>query len=134
MANLFIHDPSLLFRKYGIIAVYLFGSHTKDAASGTSDYDIAVFKDTGTNFDKITFLKDLTDIFKYPEKLDVSFVDLQNSAPLLLFQIIKNGQLLYERKPKEYVGLESLIMRMYYHDQHRLNIYYQALKQRYVNR
>lgn len=133
MEELFVESPIELFRNSAVITVYLFGSRAAGTATDKSDYDIAIVTDARFSIDKNIFLKSLTTLFRYPEQLDVSFVDLKNSAPLLLFQIIKTGQLLYERKPKEHIELESLIMRMYYHDQHRLNIFYQNFKERYVN-
>ncbi|EKD27812.1 MAG: hypothetical protein ACD_79C00561G0002 [uncultured bacterium] len=132
--NLFISPPSFVFKKIGVCACYLFGSKNTKDFNEKSDYDLAIFVKSKQAIDYRSVLKQVLNIFKYPEKLHLSIVDLENTSPIFLYQVIKNSTLIYEYKNNYYVTLESMIMRLYFDDQYRNNIYFKFLKQKYANR
>lgn len=87
---------------------------------------------------KNLFLSSPLTIFKkigvYACYLFGSNVDLENTSPIFLYQIIKNSSLIYEYKNNYRTSLESMIMRLYFDDQYRNNVYFNFLKQKYANR
>lgn len=132
--RLFVSSVEEIFKKNKIYASYLFGSQSVLRNDALSDYDIALFMEDKYAIDYRKILKEVLDKFIYQEKLHLSIVDLKNTAPLFLYQIIKSGTLLYEEKPSRHVGLEALILRLYFDDQHRNSLYFNALHQKYENR
>lgn len=132
--KLFTKVPDSIFAQLSIRACYLFGSRVTGNITSESDYDIAVFVDNVKTVDYKMLSDQLTDIFVFPEKLQLSIVDSTNTSPVLLMQIIRKGKLLYEQTIGYHVSLEAFIMRQYFDDNFRINIYYEALKQKYANR
>lgn len=131
---LFVSPVEESLKKNNIQFCYLFGSQSTLESNALSDYDIALFMDDKHEIDYKKILKEVFDKFIYPEKLHLSIVDLKNTSPLFLYQIIKSGTLLYEEKPYRSVGFEALILRLYFDDQHRNSLYFNALHQKYENR
>lgn len=126
-------DTKKTFSDLPVKACYLYGSYAEKTANEQSDYDLAVFAEDKSNINVRDLLKKINMGFKYPEKLHLSLVNLNSSSPLYLYQIIKKGQLVYEKSLNEHVSLESYIMRLYFDDQQRQEIYYQRLKDSYVS-
>jgi len=122
-----------IFSSLPVRACYLYGSQTGKNKNEESDYDVAVFVDDKSKFDYREFLTKIGANFFDIEKLHLTLVDLNSSSPFFLYQIIKNGRLLYEKQPKDHVLLESFIMRLYFDDQYRNSIYYQKLKDSYAH-
>jgi len=131
--DLFLKPISKIFNPLPILTVYLYGSQiTTGNKNKESDYDLAIFVENKNQVDYRNFLSKILENFKYPEKLHLTFVDLTQSSPLHLYQIIKNGQLIYEKNPGIHIQIESLILRLYFDDQYRNSIYYQKLKNKYA--
>ncbi|MFH1601679.1 MAG: nucleotidyltransferase domain-containing protein [Candidatus Shapirobacteria bacterium] len=109
-----------------ILAVYLFGSSARKQQRQDSDLDVAVIILDKNNAPLRKIINFLASYFPV-EKLDPVIVDLQNTSPLLLFQIIKEGKLLYEKKKNSHQSLESRIMRLYFDDEYRQKIFEEYL-------
>lgn len=116
-----------------VVALYLFGSRAKGTETAESDYDIAVFVENKDTIDLRGLYKKISSRFAQPEKLQITFVDLFGSSPLLLYQIIKYRKLIYEKKKNLYVELEAMIMRLYFDDQHRRDIYFNYFEKKYAH-
>ena len=91
-----------LAKKYpSIKLVYLFGSRARGDEGPLSDYDFAIYldeQDEKTRFDvKLSFMMDLSGLLK------VNNVDLlvlnDVDKPELKYDVIKEGELLYEIEP-----------------------------------
>ena len=123
-----------VFANLPVRACYLYGSQTEGGAGPKSDYDLAVIVEDKNKIYYRELLAKIGESFLQTEKLHPTIVDLATSSPLLLFQIIKKGRLLYERQPGDHIRLESVIMRLYFDDQYRSSIYYQKLKDNYGGR
>ena len=131
--KLFSQPLSNIFENLPIKACYLYGSQTGKNTNEESDYDVAVFVDDKSRVDHRDLLSKIGTIFFNIEKLHLTIVDLNSSSPFFLYQIIKNGKLLYEKQSRDHILLESFIMRLYFDDQYRNNIYYQKLKNTYAH-
>lgn len=121
-----------VFKDLPVKACYLYGSQTGVNKNEESDYDIAVFVDDKSRIDYRKLLSKIGTNFLSVEKLHLTIVDLNSSSPFFLYQIIKNGKLLYEKRSRSHVLLESFVMRLYFDDQYRNSIYYQRLKDSYA--
>ena len=130
--DLFLKPTSKIFHSLPILAVYLYGSQITGNKNKDSDYDLAIFVENKNQVNYRDFLSKIIEDFRYPEKLHLNFVDLTQSSPLHLYQIIKNGRLIYERNPGLHIQIESLILQLYFDDQYRNAIYYQKLKNKYA--
>jgi predicted nucleotidyltransferase len=89
------------FNKYPEVKlVYLFGSQARKDVGVISDYDFAIYvdiQDTERIFDiKIELLNQLVQILK-TDKVDLVILNMCES-PELKFNIIKEGQLIFERE------------------------------------
>lgn len=131
--KLFFKPLTDVFSNLPVKACYLFGSQAKNQERKESDYDLAVFVEDRNVINYRDLLATINDNFSNPEKLHITLVDLNSSSPLLLYQIIKNGQLLFEKQYGNHIGLESYIMRLFFDDQYRNQVYYQKLKNSYAS-
>ncbi len=131
--NPFYLDTKEIFKNLPVDACYLYGSHAQNNENKESDYDIAVFVKDRKKINLREFLKKIITFFKYPEKLHLKIIDLKTTSSLLLYQIIKKGKLIYEKESNYHIKLESYIMRLYFDDQKRQEIYFQKLKKYYVS-
>lgn len=113
-----------LFNRKEVVVAYLFGSLVKREISPLSDIDIAVYLDeriprNRQNEVHMTLLNELITILGD----DIDLI-LMNSADLLMnFNIIKEGEIIYQRSETEKVMIESEIMdrymdMRYYHKRH----------------
>ena len=87
-----------LFVKHGVVLAYLFGSHAKGTARASSDVDIAVLLPYDTPrskfFDvRLALTNDLMDLL---HKNEIDVVVLNEATPLLSYEIVVNGKVLYE--------------------------------------
>lgn len=131
--KLFLQPLKTIFADLPVRACYLYGSQTEEHANMKSDFDLAVIVGDKDKIDYRNLLSKAGASFFNAEKLHLTVVNLTSSSPLLLFQIIKKGRLLYEKQQSEHIRLESLIMRLYFDDQYRNAVYYQKLKDHYVS-
>lgn len=130
--KLFSQPLTNIFEDLPVRACYLYGSQAGEINNKKSDYDLAVFVEDKNKINYRNLLSKIGLIFFNPEKLHLTIVDLNSSSPFFLYQIVKNGKLLYEKQSRDHVLLESFIMRLYFDDQYRNAIYYQKLKDTYA--
>lgn len=110
-----------------ILAAYLFGSRIADNAALDSDIDLAVFVKNRHKTSEMEVLKLITGAdISIPYNLDISCADL-SSPPIFLYQIIKSGVCIYEKKTISMVNLEATIMDIYFDNRHLRNIYHHYL-------
>lgn len=131
--KLFSQPLTNIFEDLPVRACYLYGSQAGEINNKKSDYDLAVFVEDKNKINYRNLLSKIGLIFFNPEKLHLTIVDLNSSSPFFLYQIVKNGKLLYEKQSRDHVLLESFIMRLYFDDQYRNAIYYQKLKDTYAH-
>lgn len=95
-------------RRKEIRLAYLFGSHAKGRATATSDFDVAVFLETPRHgllkYRYQTTLAQSIEQFLRDDcgmkRQSVDVILLNETEPLLAHQVIKYGQLLFERSPR----------------------------------
>ena len=96
-----------LFSKYQEIKlVYLFGSQATRTAGPNSDYDFAVYLDPTTEISiqkdiLLSLIADISSILKN-DKVDIVLLN-QPAPPLLKYNIIKDGILIFQRAPYKIV-------------------------------
>lgn len=92
-----------LFSQYKEIKlVYLFGSQAKKKISPLSDYDFAVYFDQNIDVDCqkeliLTLISGISLIIR-TEKIDLVVLN-QSFSPLFKFNILKEGNLIYQQPP-----------------------------------
>lgn len=118
-----------------IVAAYVFGSAL--TRRNPEDLDIAfiVQKDagSGTEYPYGYHAHLVADLMKALHRNDIDVVILNDASPLLCIQVLKNGNLVYNRNEQERIQLEKR-MRDRYLDTaplRRIKEYY--LKQRYLD-
>ena len=103
MSTLTLSDEQLaqlktIFVKHGVVLAYLFGSQAEGRARPASDVDIAVLLPHNMMPLK-TFDKQFKLIAELEDALGVREVDvviLNAAPPLLAFEVVKHGKVLYE--------------------------------------
>lgn len=107
--------------RYGIDAVYVFGSRASEIArlvgsdqplsdTTTSDVDIGVLPKSGYSLDpraKVRLMAELEDLFEVGR---VDLVSLTEAPPFLAVEIIR-GELLYEADPDRAAEYELFVLR-----------------------
>ncbi len=122
LAKFFQNEPAVL-------AVYAFGSQVQGYASKASDFDLAVMVKGKDEFSLRKLLRKMAQAeLALPGELDLVVVD-QHSSPLLLFQIIKTGHKVYQKKEQLRIQLEADIMHRFYDTQYLRDIYQAYLGQ-----
>lgn len=97
-----------LFADPAIDLVILFGSVAGGTARADSDLDLAV---KGRQpLDLVSLTNEITQLLRV-DAVDV--VDLRRASPLLMMEVVRGGQLLYERTPGCYTAFCSLAHRRY---------------------
>jgi len=96
-----------------VLFAYLFGGLARGTSSPSSDIDVAVFIDDRSDLtvEKLDLLSDLID------NLGTDEIDLVllNTAPLpLKARVIRNNEILVDRKPYLRHSFESLVLREYF--------------------
>jgi predicted nucleotidyltransferase len=104
------------FSKYPEVKLaYFFGSRARKDAGLISDYDFAIYIDTQDKkrmFDiKIELLNQLAQILK-TDNIDIVILNICES-PELKFNIIKEGNLIFEREPFK-ILIEPKILNEYF--------------------
>lgn len=103
-----------LVRSYeGVKLFYLFGSQARDNAGPMSDYDFAIYSDTGVGNDVFLVPELQAKISKLLGTDKVDLCDLSKiEMPELMFDVI-NGKLLYEVEPYKEL-IEPQILNKYF--------------------
>jgi len=90
-----------IFEEKGVCLAYLFGSAAKGEMGPLSDYDFAFYageKDSGKIFDlKMKLAGELSRVLE-TDRIDVVALNTAEN-PELKYQIIKDGNLIYEQEP-----------------------------------
>ena len=89
-----------------ISAVYLFGSYARGLQTKFSDIDVAVLLSC-TPRNMLEYYLYLTDKLAEALELDIDLVILNIAPPLLKYQVLKHGRLIYSRNERERVLFEA---------------------------
>jgi predicted nucleotidyltransferase len=111
-----------------VVAAYLFGSAARGQADRLSDVDIAVLLDArlGAEESVERQLRIMGDLEAYANR-EVQVVVLNRAAPLLAYQAVRHGSLLYERSRAERIDFEVLTRRVYFDEKYWLDFHSQSL-------
>jgi hypothetical protein len=109
---------------------YIFGSQANGETGPLSDYDFAFYvgiKDTSKIFNlQIKLINDLSDVIKVDsEKIDIVMLNT-TKRPELLYNIIKEGKLIFEREPYRVLVEPKILMN--YFDFHQMLLKYNQTK------
>ena len=117
LSNLEQYQQTLtkVFKGYGVVLAYLYGSQARGDAGPLSDVDVAVLLGPDTQGDErfhrmLQLIGELASVFR---RDDVNVVDLQEASPLLRHRVYRDGQLLYCRDDAERVRFETMALRDY---------------------
>ena len=101
-----------LVKKYPITLIILFGSAVEGNWRKGSDIDIGIYLNDKMEVKKeINLIEDLVHIFKND---NIDPVILNFASPLLLFEVIKKGRLLFEKKGGGFLQFKLLAMKKYW--------------------
>ena len=88
--------------KYGLSFVAIFGSQATGRTHQKSDIDIAVIRKKSISFDdRLKIIGDFSDMLK---REDVEIVDLASASPTLMYIVVRDGKLLYEKKENDFLN------------------------------
>jgi predicted nucleotidyltransferase len=98
-----------------VVAAYLFGSHAEGVARPDSDVDVALLfrpeVDSALKLDtRLTVAAELKRVCHRP----VDVIALDEAPPLLRFQVLKHGRLLFDRDPELRARFQARAMAEYY--------------------
>jgi len=104
-----------LFVAHGVVLAYLFGSQAEGKAGPLSDVDIAVLLGPQVPRDRwfdtqLDLIGELTSLF---HRNDVDVVILNQATPVLAYEVVRSGQVLYEAEPGTRVDYEVAALRRY---------------------
>jgi predicted nucleotidyltransferase len=111
-----------------LVAAYLFGSAARGQADRLSDVDIAVLFDArlGAEESVERQLRIMGDLETHANR-EVQVVVLNRATPLLAYQAVEHGVLLYERSRAERIDFEVLTRRVYFDEKYWLDFHSQSL-------
>jgi hypothetical protein len=112
----------------GVVAAYLFGSVAEGRADRLSDVDMAVLFDRELEAEEMVErqLGFMTDLEEYTQA-QVQVVALNQAPPLLAYQVVRHGILLYERNRDERIDFEVRTRKIYFDLKPRLDFHTRAL-------
>lgn len=98
-----------------VVAAYLFGSVARNQASHLSDVDIAVLldPDLGSEASVERQLQLMVALDDFADR-EVQVTILNRASPMLAYQVVKDGILLYERDPDDREAFEVRTMKIYF--------------------
>ena len=115
--NIAEHQEQLnrIFATHGVALAYLFGSQAEAKAGPLSDVDIAVLLGPQVPreqwFDtQLDLISELTSLW---HRNDVDVVILNQATPVLAYEVVRFGQVLYEVEPGTRVDYEVAALRRY---------------------
>lgn len=99
--------------KHQLLAVVLFGSQATGAIHQKSDIDIAVLGRDQIAFDeKIKISSEFSEVFKR-EDVEVVDIDPNSASPTLMYAVVRDGQLLYEREAGDFLRWKLYAIKMW---------------------
>lgn len=116
-----ITEISISLRAFGrqhpeIAAIYLFGSQALGQAGPLSDLDVAVLLNESRVKSKrrlMPYLRFIGEVIHACRTFDVDVVVLNEATPLLAYEVIDGGRLLYEADHDQRVGFEAKTVQHY---------------------
>lgn len=99
-----------------VAAIYLFGSQASGQAGPLSDLDVAVLLDESRVTSKrrlMPHLRFIGEVMHACRTFDVDVVVLNEATPLLAYEVIQGGRLLYEADHDRRVGFEAKTVQHY---------------------
>jgi predicted nucleotidyltransferase len=115
-------------RQPDVVVAYLFGSVAHGQADRLSDVDIAVLLDEhlGDEEDVEQQLRFMGDLDEYTDR-EVQVIILNRAPPLLAYQVVRHGILLYERSRSERIAFEVRTRKVYFDLKPRLDFHTRSL-------
>ncbi len=107
-------DLTILFNKYNLVAVYLFGSRVDGTALDSSDYDFGLLFRIIPKLDEISIVTlEIEDQASKILNSEVDIVVLNTATLENKFMIINKGVLLYCRNNNQRTDFEDITIRDY---------------------
>lgn len=118
-------------RQADVVAAYLFGSVARGQETHLSDVDIAVLTQNDAQGERRLerMLKLTADLEAFTDR-EVQVTLLNQAPPFLAYQVIREGQRLYERNLDERVAFEVRVMKEYFDFQPRLDFFRRSALER----
>jgi predicted nucleotidyltransferase len=113
-----------------IVLAYLFGSVARGEEGELSDVDFAILLESGS--DRETRLERQIKYFVELDQMisrDVQIVLLNDATPMLAYEVVRDGVLLYERNQQERVDFVVLAMKRYFDVKPMLDFFNQVVIQ-----
>lgn len=112
-------DLKAIFSQYPVKFAYLFGSKARGGAGPLSDIDLALFLDPNLDKDKrfnirIELISKLSPLYKK----EVDLIVLNDTFNLLAYNIIFDGEVIYNIDEKARVKFEAKVMSLYFDRQY----------------
>ena len=116
--------------------VMLFGSRAREDYCCDSDVDIAVLlaEDFFGCINPLELKIDLINIFSSELGQECDIVLLNRASPLLNYQVVKYGEVVYKKSDFEYNSFYSLVLRKYFDFKHYLDFHNNLLLKRVKER
>jgi predicted nucleotidyltransferase len=120
-------------QQFGLDLIVLFGSHAKGRMVPGSDVDIAVraVKRPGGDWNWEFEVADALSSTLQEDGGEVDVVFLNGAAPLLMFEVARSGQVLFEKEWGTFSDFRSYAARVYYDNESRFRRQAQYLKERF---
>ena len=120
--------PPETLRSLGVRLGYLFGSRAAGRPSARSDADVAVLlRDGATLHDLSRAVADLEATLRTAFGCPVHVVPLNGASPLLRFEAIRHGRVLFAEDEAERIGFEVRTLKEYEEYCRRQDFYYRAM-------
>lgn len=112
-------DLSQLFSQYPVQFAYLFGSQATGKSGPLSDIDLAVYLDPNLDKDKRFQIRiELSGKLSSVYKKEVDLIVLNDTFNLLAYNIIFDGEVVYNVAESERVKFEAKVMSLYFDQQY----------------
>jgi len=105
---------AILSQQEDVVAAYLFGSVARGQAHPTSDVDVAVLLDPGLSaMEQVERQLDLMAALDSTVDRPIQITLLNRASPTLIYQVLRDGILLYEQDSQERIAFEVRAIRIY---------------------